>query len=215
MSASALLSRPGNSAKVSIRGVMTSFDREYYKRFYYNARTAVTTRAEVKHRARMIAAHAEYIGLPVRRILDAGCGTGMLRAPLRRALPRAEYTGMETSEYLCERYGWDHGLIQSYRAAKPFDLVVCYDVVQYLDAPTARQALNNLARLCRGMLYFTALTKKDWEENCDQSRTDSQVHLRTAEWYRRGLRRYFHDLGSGFWLRHGVPLTVWDLESGS
>ena len=96
------------------------------------------------------------------------------------------YTGMETSEYLCERYGWDHGLIQDYRAKKPFDLVVCYDVVQYLDSATAKRALDNLSRLCRGMLYFTALTKKDWEENCDQSRTDAEVYLRTAEWYREG-----------------------------
>ena len=31
----------------------------------------------------------------------------------------------------------------------------------------------------------------------------------------KGLRRNFRDLGSGFWLRRGVPLTVWDLESGS
>lgn len=192
-----------------------AFDRSYYERFYFNPRTAVTTRTEVRARARMIAAHADYIGLPVRRILDAGCGTGMLRAPLLRQLPRASYTGMETSEYLCERYGWDHGLIQTYRSSKPFDLVVCYDVVQYLDAATARRALRNLARLCRGMLYFTALTRKDWEKNCDQSRTDSKVHLRTAQWYRKELRRNFQEIGAGFWLRRGVPLTVWDLESGA
>ena len=194
---------------------MSPFDRAYYQRFYFNPRTAVTSRLEARNRARLIAAHADYIGLPVRRILDAGCGTGMLRAPLLKQLPRARYTGMETSEYLCERFGWDHGLIQSYKSKTPFDLVICYDVVQYLDSATAKRALANLSRLCRGMLYFTALTKKDWEENCDQSRTDSQVHLRTAEWYRRGLRRYFRDLGSGFWLRRGVPLTVWDLESSS
>ena len=192
-----------------------AFDRAYYDRFYFNPRTAVTTRIEARNRARLIAAHADYIGLPVRRILDAGCGTGMLKAPLLKQLPRARYTGMETSEYLCERFGWDHGLIQDYKAKKPFDLVVCYDVVQYLDSPTAKRALANLSRLCRGMLYFTALTKKDWEENCDQSRTDPDVYLRTAEWYRRGLRRYFRDIGAGFWLRRGVPLTVWDLESGS
>jgi hypothetical protein len=65
------------------------------------------------------------------------------------------------------------------------------------------------------MLYFTALTKKDWEENCDQSRTDAQVHLRAASWYRAGLRRNFRELGAGFWLRRGVPLTVWDLESAA
>ena len=192
-----------------------AFDRAYYQRFYYDTRTAVTTKIEARNRARLIAAHADYIGLPVKRILDAGCGTGMLRKTLLTQLKGATYTGMETSEYLCERYGWDHGLIQTYKSKKPFDLVVCYDVVQYLDSVTAKRALNNLARLCRGMLYFTALTKKDWEENCDQSRTDANVHLRTAEWYRRGLRANFQDLGSGFWLRRGVPLTVWDLESGS
>lgn len=191
------------------------FDRDYYERYYFNPRTAVTSRAEARARARLIAAHAEYIGLPVRRMLDAGCGTGMLRAPLRRLLPRAEYVGMETSEYLCGRYGWDQGLVQSYRSSQPFDLVICYDVVQYLDAGTARRALANLARLCRGMLYFTALTRKDWEENCDRSRTDSEVHLRTAKWYRTLLRRHFRDVGAGFWLRRGVPLTVWDLESGA
>lgn len=190
-----------------------AFDRAYYQRYYFNPSTAVTTRMEARNRGRLIAAHADYIGLPVRRILDMGCGTGMLRAPLLRHLPRASYTGVETSEYLCKRYGWDHGLVQDYRSAKPFDLVVCYDVVQYLDARTARRAMNNLARLCRGMLYFTALTRKDWYENCDRSRTDSAVHLRTAKWYRAVLRRSFKDLGSGFWLRRGVPLTVWDLES--
>ena len=192
-----------------------AFDRAYYQKYYFNPRTAVTSKTEARNRARLIAAHADYIGLPVRRILDAGCGTGMLRAPLKRLLPRATYTGLEVSEYLCERFGWDHGLVQDYRSKSPFDLVVCYDVVQYLDPPTARRALNNLARLCRGMLYFTALTRKDWDENCDQSRTDSSVYLRTAQWYRAGLRRNFTDIGSGFWLRRGVPLTVWDLESGA
>jgi len=192
-----------------------AFDRAYYQRYYFNPRTAVTSKLEARNRARLIAAHADYIGLPVRRILDMGCGTGMLRAPLKKLLPRATYTGVETSEYLCQRYGWDQGLVQGYRSEKPFDLVVCYDVVQYLDPKTARRAVLNLARLCRGMLYFTALTRKDWYENCDRSRTDSDVYLRTANWYRALLRRNFKDIGAGFWLRRGVPLTVWDLEAGS
>src|SRR3954453_5234093 len=120
-----------------------AFDRAYYDRFYFNARTAVTTKLEARNRARLIVAHADYIGLPVRRILDAGCGTGMLRAPLLRSLPRAQYTGLETSEYLCNRYGWEHGLLEEYRASTPFDLVVCYDVLQYLDAKKASRALAN------------------------------------------------------------------------
>jgi 2-polyprenyl-3-methyl-5-hydroxy-6-metoxy-1,4-benzoquinol methylase len=189
------------------------FDRDYYQRFYYDPRTAVTTRREMHARAHLIAAFAEHTGLPVRRILDAGCGTGMLRSPLLKRLPKATYTGLETSEYLCERYGWEHGEIQDYRASTPFDLVICYDVLQYLDAPTAASTLEYFAKLCRGILYFSALTKLDWEFNCDTGRTDSAVHLRSGGWYRKHLRQNFSEAGAGFWLRKGAPVTLWELES--
>ena len=49
--------------------------------------------------------------------------------------------------------------------------------------------------------------------NCDRSRTDARVHLRSAEWYRERLRRGFREVGAGFWLRRGAPLTVWELET--
>ncbi len=190
------------------------FDRDYYQRYYYNPRTAVTDRREMRARARLIAAYVEHVNLPVRRILDAGCGTGLLRAPLKRMLPRATYTGLETSEYLCNRYGWERGEIEIFRARTPFDLVICYDVLQYLEGSAARRALLNLSRLCRGVLYFTALTRADWEHNCDRSRTDSNVHLRSAQWYRSHLGRGFREVGAGFWIRRGAPLTTWELESG-
>ena len=137
------------------------FDREYYRRFYFDTRTAVTSRAEMRARARLIAAYAEHIGLPVRRMLDAGCGIGMLRAPLTRAFPRAAYTGLEYSEYLCRRYGWTQGSLANFRA-DPFDLVVCYDVLQYLDDRTAARAIVSLGKLTRGLLYVSALTARDW-----------------------------------------------------
>ena len=189
------------------------FDRDYYQRYYYDARTAVTTRREMQVRARVIAAFTEHAGLPVRRILEAGSGTGMLRAALQPLLPRARYTCLETSDYLCERYGWQHGRIEEYRAPAPFDLVICYDVLQYLEAKAAGRALANFARLCRGVLYFSALTRRDWAHNCDPDRTDSNVYLRSGHWYRARLRRNFREAGLGFWLRRGAPLTIWELES--
>lgn len=189
------------------------FDRDYYQRYYFEPRTAVTSGHEMQARARLIAAYVEHVGLPVRRMLDAGCGIGLLRKPLVKLLPRASYVGLEASEYLCERYGWEHGLLQSYRSATPFDLVICYDVLQYLEDAHASRALANLGRLCRGVLYFTALTAGDWRWNCDQRRTDSNVHLRSAAWYRQRLGRSFREIGAGFWLRRGAPLTVWELES--
>jgi hypothetical protein len=79
------------------------FDKDYYQRFYFDPRTAVVSRAEMNARAKLVSAYAGHIGLPVRRMLDAGCGIGLLRGPLRRAFPRAEYLGLEYSEYLCKR----------------------------------------------------------------------------------------------------------------
>ena len=189
------------------------FDRAYYQRYYFDPRTAVASRGEVRARARLIAAFAVHAGLPVRRILEAGCGTGLLRAELLRRLPHAHYVALESSDYLCQRYGWRTGRIEEYRSRTPFDLVICYDVLQYLSASAAQRALANFGRLCRGALYFTALTRHDYQHNCDQARTDVAVHLRTAEWYRTRLRRQFSEAGLGFWLRRGAPLTLWELES--
>jgi SAM-dependent methyltransferase len=204
--------RPPSASHARARGE-ARFDRAYYARYYFDPRTAVASHHEMRARARLIAALAAHAGLPVRRILEAGCGTGMLRAALRRLLPRAHYVALEASEYLCERYGWEHGRIETYRARTAFDLVICYDVLQYLDTQAAQRALANFGRLCRGVLYFSALTRLDLERNCDPRRTDANVHLRGAHWYRARLKRQFRDAGLGFWLRRGTPLTLWELES--
>ena len=189
------------------------FDREYYRRYYYDPRTAVASRAEMRARARLIAAFVAHVGLPVRRILEAGCGTGLLRAELGRLLPRAHYTALDASEYLCRRHGWRLARIEEFRAARPFDLLVCYDVLQYLDRASAERALRNFARLTRGALYFSALTRGDFERNADRERTDADVHLRSAHWYRARLGRHFREAGLGLGLRRGAPLSLWELES--
>lgn len=137
---------------------------------------------------------------------------GQLRAPLLRALPGARYIGLEVSDYLAERYGWIHEQIASFQAEQPFDLVICYDVLQYLTAHAAARAISNLSRLCRGILYFSALTTQDWRENCDQKRTDPNVHMRSGSWYRRRLARQFVQAGAGLWLKRDAPLVVWELE---
>jgi len=183
----------------------TRFTRAYYRRYYENPRTAVTNRAEMRARAGLIAGFTVHLGLPVRRILEAGCGTGLLHDELRRLLPRARYVGLESSDYLCGRYGWQQGRVEDYRPGAPFDLLICYDVLQYLPREAAQRALANFARLTRGVLYFSALTRHDFAYNCDRSRTDPDVHLRSGRWYRQRLARNFREVGLGLWLRRGRP----------
>jgi SAM-dependent methyltransferase len=188
------------------------FGAEYFRQFYFNSRTRVTTPAEMRTRARLIAAVLAQAGIPIRTILDAGCGIGLLRKPFAQVLPRARYTGLEISDYLCGRYGWTRGSITDYTPRTPSDLVVCYDVLQYLDDRDAACALANLARLTRAALYVSALTREDWRANCDRQRTDRAVQLRPGAWYRRRLRRKFRYLGFGVWLRKDVSAILWDME---
>lgn len=188
------------------------FGADYFHKFYLNARTRVVTTSEMQSRAALIAAILEHAELPTRRILDAGCGVGLLKKPFARVLPRAQYTGLEFSAYLCRRYGWIQGSVADYVAKRPFDLVVCYDVLQYLNDREAVRALANLSVLSRAAVYVSALTREDWRNNCDRSRSDGAVHLRSGDWYRKRLRKSFDYLGFGVWLRRDVSAILWDLE---
>ena len=188
------------------------FDSAYFRKYYFDAATRVTTAAEMRDRAQLIAAVLRHAGIPVRSILDAGCGIGLLRKPFFAVLPRARYVGLEASEYLCTRYGWVQGSVVDFSPRFASNLVVCYDVLQYLHDSDAARALQNLAKLTNAAVYVSALTREDWRENCDRTRTDRAVYLRSGDWYRRRLRKHFNHLGFGVWLRKDATAILWDME---
>lgn len=189
-----------------------AFDASYFRKYYFTPATRVTSAAEMRHRAQLIAAILLHAGVPVRSILDMGCGIGLLRKPFARLFPRARYVGVESSDYLCSRYGWVKGSATDFAPRAASDLVICYDVLQYLNDRDAARAIVNLAKLTRSALYVSALTREDWRDNCDRSRTDRDVHLRPGAWYRQRLERGFNYLGLGVWLRKGVTAILWDME---
>jgi len=189
-----------------------AFDAAYYQRYYLDPRSRAVSQSDMDLLGQMIAVQMRRLGLPVRRILDAGCGLGLLRRSLLAAYPRARYIGLEVSEYLCERMGWVQASVVDYRARAPFDLVICHDVPQYLDDGAAARAIRNLASLCRGALYFHVPTEEDRRENIDPSGTDTNVHWRAADWYQRRLRRHFLHTGLGLHVRRDVPVVQWALE---
>ena len=188
------------------------FDAGFYRRFYLDPRTRVVTATEMARRADLVAAFARHGELRVRSILDVGCGLGLMRKQLQRHFPRARYTGLEVSQYLCDKHGWVQGSIATFDPGQSYDLVICYDVMQYLKARPAAAALRNLARLCVGVLHFGALTQEDWDLYCDKRRTDRNVHIRPAIWYRRRLARSFINAGSGMFVRRGAPIHLWELD---
>jgi trans-aconitate methyltransferase len=190
----------------------SQFTPQFYRRFYVDPRTRVTTQQEMYRRGFALAAIVKNLELRVARILDAGCGLGWMRTPLLEQFPRAAYVGLEVSEHLCEQLGWVNCSIADYRPRGQFDLIVCYDVLQYLTDAEARRALATMARLCRGALYFHAPTLEDWERNADRSRSDSSIHLRPAQWYRTRLARHFRHVGMGVHVRRNVPIHQWELE---
>jgi SAM-dependent methyltransferase len=188
------------------------FDAEYYARHYVDPRTRVASARETERLAALVGAALDHYGLRVARILDAGCGLGLWKAPLHERYPRATYVGLEVSEYLCKKLGWTRASVADYASEEAFDLVICQGVLQYLDDASARRALANLGRLCRGALYLEALTRRDWRESADRSRTDGEVRLRTGDWYRSALARNFTNVGSGVFVRRTAAVVTWELE---
>lgn len=188
------------------------FDAAYYRRYYLDPRTRAVSQREMDLQGQLLAAQLRRLGLPVRRILDAGCGLGLLRRSLQTAFPRAKYVGLEVSRYLCKRLGWIEGSVVDFESRVPFDLVICHDVPQYLDDRAAARAVRNLAALCCGALYFHVPTEEDRRENIDPAGTDTNVYWRPANWYRQRLRRDFVHTGLGLHVRRDVPLVQWTLE---
>jgi SAM-dependent methyltransferase len=205
---------PGVKRRAGMLGSMPrrAFDAAFYRRFYFDPRTQVTSRAETVARARTLAALVEHLDIPVRTILDAGCGLGWMRRPLLLAFPHATYTGIEVSRHVCERYGWTHASLSSYRTRRRFDLVICDDVLQYLTDFEAARAIANIGRLCRGALFLQAPTREDWRRNADRSCSDEDIHLRPTSWYRTRLMRRFRHAGFGLYVRRNIPLLQWELS---
>lgn len=189
------------------------FDEAYYQRYYFDRKTRVVDPAHAGRLADFVSAYLKYLRVPVRRVLDVGCGIGLWREQLARHFPGADYHGVEFSAYLCERYGWERGSVVDYAANQPFDLVICQGVLPYLGRAELQQALDNLGALSRGALYLEAATREDYERDIiDDERTDPGLQRHRASLYRRGLSRHFRDMGGGLWLSRRMDVPLFELE---
>jgi len=189
-----------------------AFDRDYFERYYADRRTRVASDDQSILVCSFIHAYAAFLDWPVRSILDIGAGTGRFMRPLKKLWRDVRYTGVDVSEYACHAYGWQHKSILDLDRGR-YDLVLCHDVLQYLDRRDAIAGIERLAARCRGLLYFSAMTSEDWRDNVDRARSDRDVHLRSTRWYRRELGRHFRNLGGGVFAQRDAPIVTFALHA--
>lgn len=193
--------------------VRDTFDRPFFDRFYFNRSTAVVTEHSIRKLANFVLSYLDFLGVGVDTVLDAGCGIGLWRRALRQLRCKAEYTGIDSSDFLCRKYGWAQCSIAELKSRRKYDLVICQDVLQYVDDEEAARSLDNLTRLCRGALYFDVATKEDMKSGAlDERLTDCEIHLRSARWYRRRLAPKFVAAGGGVLIPRSSSTVVLALE---
>ena len=132
-----------------------AYDRAYFDHWYRDPVHRVRARGESRRRVAMVVALAEYyLGRPLRNVLDVGCGEGVWRAPLRALRPGIRYLGLDSSEYVVARFGRARNLrlaafgdLAELRFDERFDLIVCSDVLHYLDAREIEKAFVDDAAL--------------------------------------------------------------------
>jgi hypothetical protein len=191
----------------------TTFDETYYQRYYFNKKTKVADPQHIERLGAFVCSYLKYLRVPVRRVLDVGCGVGLWRDIVARHFPQSSYRGVEISEYLCGRYGWERGSVVDYQAREPFDLVVCQGVLAYLSPSDLKRALRNLGALSKGALYMEVVTREDYERDIvDEDLTDPRLFRHRAEVYRCGLSRQFKEMGGGVWLSRRSDVPVFSME---
>lgn len=168
------------------------YDRDYFDRWYRDPRTAVKSDETLARKVAMAVAIAEYhLARPLRSVLDVGCGEGAWRAPLLALRPGLSYLGVDGSDYAVARHGAERNLrlcrfdeLTTVDLAEPVDLLVCSDVLHYLDTRVLRRGLAEFGRLCDGVAYIDLFARGD------RFVGDRDGYIaRPARWYRAELER--------------------------
>ena len=145
------------------------FDKAYFDRWYRNPRRLVLDPDEIRRRATLVVAVAEYVlERPVRSALDVGCGEGNWRAPLRRLRPAMRYVGVDPSEYVVRRFGRRRNIrpgsaesLHRMRLRGPFDIVIASGVLNFVRLEDLRRALRAMAKLVEGVAFLELFTARD------------------------------------------------------
>lgn len=167
------------------------YDAAYFDRWYRDPARRVSTRAAAERKARLVLSVAEYyLQRPVRSVLDVGCGEGQWQPILTAMRPKLRYEGVDASAYAVAKYGrrrsirlGTFGDLHTLPLADAYDLIVCSDMLYYVDTPALRRGLRTLVPRMAGIAFLEAYTSDDPVEG--DTRT---WEPRTATFWRRLFR---------------------------
>lgn len=183
------------------------YDRDYFERWYRDPalkREAIGGAARLARKVALAVATAEYwLERPLRSVLDIGCGEGVWQPALKKLRPKATYLGFDSSAYAIERFGRRRNLrlaafgdFATLRPCPPVDLLVCSDVLHYLDTRELDAGLPGLAELCGGVAFLETFTREDEVEG-----DTAGFRKRPGRFYReRFAKAGLAALGSHLWL---------------
>lgn len=166
------------------------YDRDYFDTWYRGPDPPVGTEADLERAVALaVAATESVIARPLESVLDVGCGEGRWQPVIRRLRPDAAYLGIDSSEYAVERFGESRNLrrgrfgeLAYHVFDEPFDLVVCSDVLHYLDDEEILSGIDALADRTGGVAVIDIFTEED-----DPEGDRADFRPRPAAWYRRVL----------------------------
>ncbi len=192
------------------------YDRRYFERWYRRPGSRVESPAALRRRVAMVVAMSErYLERPLGSVLDVGCGEGRWRSELKRLRPGIAYLGVDASHYAIERFGRRRNLrfggfgeLADLDLGGPFDLVVCADVLHYLDDAELARGLPALVRLTGGAAFLEVLTSEDPIEGDLRGLVRRDAAGYVGRFERLGLI----GVGSHLWLGPGLAETPSRLE---
>ena len=194
------------------------YDRAYFERWYHRAETRVNSHLEVRRKVTLAVAMAEYVlRRPLRSVLDIGCGEGAWLPHLRALRSRVDYLGLDPSDYAVERFGRTRNIRKATFGELPelnvgvHDLVVCSDVLHYVDEREIRGGIRAIAKACDGLAFIEVLTAED-----DITGDLEGLLRRPAAFYRNTFRKAgLTQIGPYCWLPRELRATVAELETVS
>lgn len=194
---------------------MKTYDRTYFDR-WYRGPDAPRGGAELRRSVLLAVAVTESVlNRDLRSVLDVGAGEGRWQPVLQELRPEAVYLGIEPSPYAVERFGEVRNLregtleeLHLHAFDRPFDLVVCADVLHYLSRAQILAGIADLADLTGGAAFLEVFTEED-----PALGDRDGFRSRSAAWY----RSTFHEaglrpLGMQMWIHQDLVDDLDEME---